>query len=163
RFAEAIKARYPDKLLAYNCSPSFNWKKNLDQSTISRFQNELGAMGYKFQFITLAGFHALNYSMWELARDYRHRQLAAYTDMQQTQPRLTASQAARLAGAPAPRVLRHQLRCRFIVHLPMTGQHGLRSGNPEHPALGHHALANLHCSRTRVARAQNRQLRALQV
>src|SRR5438093_626806 len=83
QFAEAVKAEYPDKILAYNCSPSFNWKKNLDQSTIAKFQNELGAMGYKFQFVTLAGFHALNYSIWELARDYRHRQMTAYTDLQQ--------------------------------------------------------------------------------
>ena len=83
RFAEEVKAVYPDKLLAYNCSPSFNWKKNLDDSTIAKFQNELGAMGYKFQFVTLAGFHALNYSMWELARGYRERQMAAYTELQE--------------------------------------------------------------------------------
>jgi isocitrate lyase len=83
RFAEAVKAVYPDKLLAYNCSPSFNWKKNLDETTIASFQNELGAMGYKFQFVTLAGFHALNYGMWELARGYRDRQMAAYTDLQE--------------------------------------------------------------------------------
>jgi isocitrate lyase len=82
-FAERVHAMYPDKLLAYNCSPSFNWKKNLDQSTINRFQNELGAMGYKFQFVTLAGFHALNWSMWELARGYRDRQIAAYTELQE--------------------------------------------------------------------------------
>jgi isocitrate lyase len=82
-FAERVHAVYPDKLLAYNCSPSFNWKKNLDQSTIKRFQNELGAMGYKFQFVTLAGFHALNWSMWELARGYRDRQIAAYTELQE--------------------------------------------------------------------------------
>ena len=83
RFAEAIHAEYPDKLLAYNCSPSFNWKKNLDDATIARFQNELGAMGYKFQFVTLAGFHALNASMWELARGYKKRQMAAYTELQE--------------------------------------------------------------------------------
>jgi malate synthase len=83
RFAEAVKAVYPEKLLAYNCSPSFNWKKNLDDSTIARFQNELGAMGYKFQFVTLAGFHALNCSMWELARGYKDRQMAAYTELQE--------------------------------------------------------------------------------
>ncbi|HKQ36760.1 MAG TPA: isocitrate lyase, partial [Verrucomicrobiae bacterium] len=83
KFAEAIKAVYPDKLLAYNCSPSFNWRENLDDPTIARFQNELGAMGYKFQFVTLAGFHALNLSMWELAREYRDRQMAAYTDLQE--------------------------------------------------------------------------------
>ena len=83
RFAEAVKRDYPEKLLAYNCSPSFNWKKNLDDPTIARFQTELAAMGYKFQFVTLAGFHALNYSMWELARGYRERQMSAYTDLQQ--------------------------------------------------------------------------------
>ena len=83
KFAEAVKAKYPDKLLAYNCSPSFNWQRNLDRSTIASFQNELGAMGYRFQFVTLAGFHALNYSMWELARGYKERQMAAYTELQQ--------------------------------------------------------------------------------
>ena len=82
KFAEAVKAVYPDKLLAYNCSPSFNWQKNLDNSTIAGFQNELGAMGYRFQFVTLAGFHALNYSMWELAHGYKRRQMAAYTELQ---------------------------------------------------------------------------------
>ena len=83
KFAESIKAQYPDKLLAYNCSPSFNWQRNLDRSSIASFQNELGAMGYRFQFVTLAGFHALNYSMWELARGYKERQMAAYTELQQ--------------------------------------------------------------------------------
>ncbi len=81
-FAEAIKKQYPDQLLAYNCSPSFNWKANLDEDTIAKFQKELGAMGYKFQFITLAGFHALNYSMYTLARGYRKRQMAAYVELQ---------------------------------------------------------------------------------
>jgi isocitrate lyase len=83
RFAEAIQRVHPGKLLAYNCSPSFNWRENLDDGTIARFQNELGAMGYKFQFVTLAGFHALNLSMWELARGYKERQMAAYTELQQ--------------------------------------------------------------------------------
>lgn len=69
KFAEAVKAEYPDQMLAYNCSPSFNWKKHLDDSTIAKFQKELAAMGFKFQFITLAGFHALNYSMFDLAGD----------------------------------------------------------------------------------------------
>ena len=78
-----MKEVYPDKLLAYNCSPSFNWKKNLDDRTIAKFQNELGAMGYKFQFVTLAGFHALNWSMWQLARGYRERQMSAYTELQE--------------------------------------------------------------------------------
>jgi isocitrate lyase len=83
QFAEGVKRVYPDKLLAYNCSPSFNWKKNLDDSSIARFQKELGAMGYKFQFVTLAGFHALNYSIWELAHGYKDRQMAAYTELQE--------------------------------------------------------------------------------
>ena len=83
RFADAIHAVYPDKLLAYNCSPSFNWKKHLDDTTIAKFQQELGAMGYKFQFITLAGFHNLNYHMFELARDYEARDMTAYAELQE--------------------------------------------------------------------------------
>ncbi len=85
RFAEAIHAQYPGKLLAYNCSPSFNWKKKLDEESIARFQEELGEMGYKFQFVTLAGFHALNYGMFELARGYRDRGMAAYSELQQAE------------------------------------------------------------------------------
>ncbi|WP_298406925.1 isocitrate lyase [uncultured Chloroflexus sp.] len=85
RFAEAIHAQFPGKLLAYNCSPSFNWKKKLDDATIAAFQRELGAMGYKFQFVTLAGFHALNYSMFELARNYRDRGMSAYSELQQAE------------------------------------------------------------------------------
>jgi len=85
RFAEAIHARFPGKLLAYNCSPSFNWQKKLDQPTIASFQRQLGAMGYKFQFVTLAGFHALNHSMFELARGYRERGMAAYSELQQSE------------------------------------------------------------------------------
>jgi isocitrate lyase len=84
-FAEAIKKEYPDQLLSYNCSPSFNWKANLDDDTIAKFQRELGAMGYKFQFITLAGFHALNYSMYKLAHGYRDRQMAAYVELQEAE------------------------------------------------------------------------------
>ena len=83
KFAEAIHAKYPGKLLAYNCSPSFNWKKNLDDATIAKFQKELGAMGYKFQFITLAGFHALNYGMFELAHGYARRQMSAFVELQE--------------------------------------------------------------------------------
>ena len=81
-FADAIHARYPDQLLAYNCSPSFNWRKHLDDGTIEKFQRELGAMGYKFQFITLAGFHALNYSMFDLARGYATEGMPAYVRLQ---------------------------------------------------------------------------------
>ncbi len=83
RFAEAVHAKHPGKLLAYNCSPSFNWKKKLDDATIAKFQRELGAMGYKFQFVTLAGFHSLNYSMFKLALDYKDRGMAAYSELQQ--------------------------------------------------------------------------------
>jgi isocitrate lyase len=82
-FADAIHARFPGKMLAYNCSPSFNWKKNLDDATIAKFQRELGAMGYKFQFITLAGFHALNLSMFELARAYKTAGMTAYSRLQE--------------------------------------------------------------------------------
>jgi len=96
-FAEAIHREFPGKLLAYNCSPSFNWKRKLDDLTIAKFQRELGAMGYKFQFITLAGFHSLNYSMFELARGYRERQMSAYVALQQ------AEFAAENAGYSATR------------------------------------------------------------
>ena len=82
KFAEAVHKRYPGKLLAYNCSPSFNWKKKLDDATIARFQRELGAMGYRFQFVTLAGFHQLNYGMFDLASGYRERGMGAYSELQ---------------------------------------------------------------------------------
>jgi isocitrate lyase len=82
-FAEAIRAEYPNKMLAYNCSPSFNWKKKLDDETIAKFQNELGKMGYKFQFITLAGFHTLNFAMFELAKNYQAEQMTAYAKLQE--------------------------------------------------------------------------------
>ena len=85
RFAEAVKKEHPDKMLAYNCSPSFNWEKNLDKDTIARFQREIGAMGYKFQFVTLAGFHSLNHGMYELARGYKDRGMAAYSELQQAE------------------------------------------------------------------------------
>ena len=97
RFAEAVRAVYPNKMLAYNCSPSFNWRKHLDATTIAKFQRELGAMGYKFQFVTLAGFHAANYSMFDLARGYRARGMAAYSELQ------TAESAAEAEGYTATR------------------------------------------------------------
>jgi isocitrate lyase len=84
-FAEAVHKAHPGKKLAYNCSPSFNWKKNLDDATIAKYQKELGAMGYKFQFITLAGFHQLNYGMFELARGYKDRQMSAYSELQEAE------------------------------------------------------------------------------
>ena len=85
RFAEAIHAKFPGKLLAYNCSPSFNWKKNLDDATIAKFQKEIASYGYKFQFITLAGFHALNYSMFNLAHGYARRQMSAFVELQEAE------------------------------------------------------------------------------
>jgi isocitrate lyase len=85
QFAEAIHAKFPGKLLAYNCSPSFNWKKNLDDATIAKFQKEIASYGYKFQFITLAGFHALNYSMFNLAHGYARRQMSAFVELQEAE------------------------------------------------------------------------------
>ena len=104
RFAEAVHKQFPGKLLAYNCSPSFNWKRKLDDATIARFQRELAAMGYKFQFITLAGFHALNYSMFELASGYRETQMSAYVTLQEAEFRAeklgyTATRHQREVGA----------------------------------------------------------------
>ena len=85
RFAEAIQKAYPGKMMAYNCSPSFNWEATLDKETIAKFQREIGAMGYKFQFVTLAGFHQLNYGMFELARGYKDRGMAAYSELQRAE------------------------------------------------------------------------------
>tara|TARA_R110002167_G_scaffold19962_14_gene73126 strand:+ start:2290 stop:3576 length:1287 start_codon:yes stop_codon:yes gene_type:complete len=85
RFAEAIQKEFPGKMMAYNCSPSFNWEANLDKETIAIYQRELGAMGYKFQFVTLAGFHQLNHGMFELARGYKERGMAAYSELQQAE------------------------------------------------------------------------------
>ena len=85
QFADAIHAKFPEKLLAYNCSPSFNWKKNLDDATIAKFQHELGKMGYKFQFITLAGFHSLNYSMFNLAHGYARNNMSAFVELQEAE------------------------------------------------------------------------------
>ena len=104
RFAEAIHEEHPGKMLAYNCSPSFNWKQNLDDETIARFQRELGAMGYKFQFITLAGFHALNHSMFMLAKAYKESQMTAYVRLQEEEfateaEGYTASKHQREVGA----------------------------------------------------------------
>ena len=83
KFSEGIKREYPDKLLSYNCSPSFNWKSNLDDATIAKFQKELAAMGYKFQFVTLAGFHALNLGMFDLAKSYKQDGMLAYSNFQE--------------------------------------------------------------------------------
>jgi len=97
KFAEAVHAQYPGKLLAYNCSPSFNWKAKLDEATIAKFQRELGAMGYKFQFVTLAGFHSLNHSMFTLASGYKDRAMTAYAELQ------SAEFASEAAGYTATR------------------------------------------------------------
>jgi isocitrate lyase len=111
KFAEGIRKEFPNKMLAYNCSPSFNWKKNLDDATIAKFQKELGAMGYKFQFVTLAGFHALNYGMFDLARRY---------------------QAEGILGVPADRVRRREARLHRDAP-PARGRHRLlRSGRRGH-------------------------------
>lgn len=85
RFAEAVQKEFPGKMMAYNCSPSFNWEANLDKATIETYQRELGAMGYKFQFVTLAGFHQLNYGMFQLASGYRDRGMGAYSELQQAE------------------------------------------------------------------------------
>jgi len=85
RFSEAIRKEFPNKMMAYNCSPSFNWKAKLDDATIAKFQRELGAMGYKFQFVTLAGFHALNHSMFQLARGYKETGMTAYSQLQEAE------------------------------------------------------------------------------
>ena len=111
KFAEAVKAEYPDQMLAYNCSPSFNWKAHLDDATIAKFQRELGAMGYTFQFITLAGFHALNHSMFDLAHGYARDGMSAYVELQEAEfasaatatPRpSTSARSAPATSTPSP-------------------------------------------------------------
>jgi isocitrate lyase len=97
RFANEIHRQFPGKMLAYNCSPSFNWKKKLPEDKIAEFQKAIGSMGYKFQFVTLAGFHSLNYSMFQLAKGYKERGMAAYSELQQ------AEFAAETAGYTATR------------------------------------------------------------
>ena len=128
RFADAIHARYPGKMLAYNCSPSFNWKKKLDDVTIANFQKELAAMNYKFQFITLAGFHALNYAIFDLARSYKQSAMSAYSVLQQKE---FAAEAGRLSRRQAPAVCRHRI---------------LRRRRPNHRRRlqQHHRLPRLH-------------------
>jgi len=103
KFAEGVHSEFPDKLLAYNCPPSFNWKRKLDEATIQKFQGELGAMGYKFQFVTLAGFHALNHSMFTLAKEYATNGMMAYANLQEQE-----FQSAKIHRFPA---IKHQ---RFV-------------------------------------------------
>ena len=103
---KAFTSKFPGKLLAYNCSPSFNWKRKLDDATIAKFQRELGAMGYKFQFITLAGFHALNYSMFDLAQGYKSSQMTAYVALQQrsSRPSRVATRPPSISAKSAPAI-----------------------------------------------------------
>ncbi|GIR48254.1 MAG: hypothetical protein CM15mP58_03510 [Burkholderiaceae bacterium] len=112
-FAEAIHKEFPGKLLSYNCSPSFNWKKHLDDSTIAKFQRELGAMGYKFQFITLAGFHSLNYSMFNLAHGYARNQMSAYVELQEAE--FAAAEKGFYCCETPERGWRKLLRCSYYT------------------------------------------------
>jgi isocitrate lyase len=124
RFADAIHAKFPGKMLAYNCSPSFNWKKNLDDATIAKFQRELGAMGYKFQFITLAGFHSLNYGMFNLAHGYARTGMSAFVELRRRDPGHPAGPeldhgAARLdRGRTVLRRKESRLTSTLTVHWP---------------------------------------------
>ena len=139
RFAEAIHAKFPGKLLAYNCSPSFNWKKNLDDATIARFQRELGAMGYKFQFVTLAGFHALNHAMFELARGYTR---ARHGRLHRAAGGRVRRGAPRLHRHPPPARGRHRLlrpggHRRLGRHRLHPGAGALHRGGPVHRRRRH--------------------------
>ena len=128
RFADAIHARFPGKMLAYNCSPSFNWKKKLDDVTIANFQRELAAMNYKFQFITLAGFHALNYAIFDLARNYKQSAMSAYSVLQEKEF---------AAESEGYRAVKHQAVRRHRI---------LRRRRPDHRRRRqqHHRPARLH-------------------
>jgi len=131
KFAEAVRKAHPNKMLAYNCSPSFNWKKKLDEATIAKFQRELGAMGYKFQFITLAGFHQLNHGMFELARGYAAEQMTAYSRLQE------AEFASEANGYTATRHQREVGTGYFdLVSTTISG--GLSSTTAMHDSTEHH-------------------------
>jgi isocitrate lyase len=131
KFADTVRKAHPNKMLAYNCSPSFNWKKNLDEATIAKFQRELGAMGYKFQFITLAGFHQLNFGMFELARGYAAEQMTAYSRLQE------AEFAAEAHGYTATRHQREVGTGYFdLVSTTITG--GTSSTTAMHDSTEHH-------------------------
>jgi isocitrate lyase len=131
KFADAVRKAHPNKMLAYNCSPSFNWKKKLDEATIAKFQRELGAMGYKFQFITLAGFHQLNFGMFELARGYAAEQMTAYSRLQE------AEFAAEAHGYTATRHQREVGTGYFdLVSTTITG--GTSSTTAMHDSTEHH-------------------------
>ncbi len=153
-FAEALHAQYPDKMLAYNCSPSFNWKAALDDDQIAKFQRELGAMGYRFQFITLAGFHSLNHGMFDLARGYAEHGMTAYVDLQEREfaaqsQGFTAVKHQREVGtgyfdlvstASQPRLHHHRPhRLHGGTAVPLDPTHtppDRRAAPPEHPAPG---------------------------
>jgi isocitrate lyase len=126
-FAEGLYAKFPGKMLAYNCSPSFNWRKNLDDATISSFQRELAALGYKFQFITLSGFHALNHSMFELARGFKERGMTAYCNLQDQE--FLQRGSPRLRSGEAPAICRYRLLRRgaeYDYELPQSHWQALR-------------------------------------
>jgi len=149
RFAEGVHRHYPNKLLAYNCSPSFNWKNKLDDTTIARFQRELGAMGYKFQFVTLAGFHTLNYSMFHLARGYQERGMSAYAELQE---------AEFAAGAHGYTATRHQreVGTGYFDEVSLV----ISSGESSTTALhGSTETAQFETPRSAVAFHQSKQLR----
>jgi isocitrate lyase len=144
-FAEGVLREFPNKMLSYNCSPSFNWRKHLDDATIAKFQRELGAMGYKFQFITLAGFHSLNYGMFDLAREYKQSGMSAYTKLQDAE---FASETAH--GYEA---VKHQ---RFVgTGYFDTVQQAITSGNSSTTALaGSTEAEQFHGSHAAVATAK---------
>jgi hypothetical protein len=141
-FAEGVHKHFPGKLLAYNCSPSFNWRRKLDDATIGRFQRELGAMGYKFQFVTLAGFHALNYSMFELARQYRDEGMTAYSRLQQAEF-LRFGSIHRNSYLNAPAALTPHLSVKDDPRLLFAGQLTGVEGYTESAATGILAGINL--------------------
>jgi isocitrate lyase len=120
KFADAIHAEFPGKLLAYNCSPSFNWKANLDEDDIASFQRDLGELGYRFQFVTLAGFHSLNAAMFELARGYAQRDMSAYVELQQHEFELARD------GYTATRH-QHEVGASYFDRLAQTISHGTAS------------------------------------
>lgn len=145
RFAEGVLAHYPNKMLAYNCSPSFNWRKHLDESAIAKFQNELGAMGYKFQFVTLAGFHALNLSMFDLARGYRDQGMAAYSRLQEKEFGrerdfgYEAVKHQRFAGTGYFDAVQQTIAGRTASTLALRGSTEVEQFADQNPPVSHHA------------------------
>jgi malate synthase len=160
RFAEGIHARYPGKLLAYNCSPSFNWRKHMEEAALSRFQGELAALGYRFQFVTLAGFHALNHSMFDLAHGYRDRGMAAYSELQErelgAEPRgYTATRHQREVGVGYFDLVAQTVSGGSASTLALEGsteRAQFRAGSQEGPQDGHRAARGDHARREEPAR-----------